>query len=72
MGAQDPEGRWPPNPSEGAHAARLNLPANVLATGVLNLGTSQLTVNTTVTIPFEIFGVPFPIVIPLDPIVVQL
>lgn len=44
----------------------------MLATGVLNLGTSQLTVNATVTIPFEIFGVPFPIVIPLDPIVVQL
>ena len=49
-----------------------SLPANVMATGVLNLGTSQLTINATVTIPFEILSIPFPIVIPLSPIVVQL
>jgi hypothetical protein len=50
----------------------ISLPANVTATGVLNLGTSQLTINATVTIPFSILGIPFPIVIPLSPIVVQL
>lgn len=50
----------------------ISLPANVTATGVLNLGTSQLTINATVTIPFDIFGIPFPIVIPLSPIVVQI
>ena len=48
------------------------LPASVLATGVLNLATSQLTINATVTIPFSIFGFPVPIVIPLSPIVVQI
>jgi hypothetical protein len=50
----------------------ISLPANVAASGVLNLGTSLLTINATVTIPFEILGVPFPIVIPLDPIVVPI
>jgi hypothetical protein len=48
------------------------LPASVLATGVLDLATLQLTINATVTIPFSILGVPLPIVIPLSPIVVQL
>lgn len=50
----------------------ISLPASVNATGVLNLGTSQLVINATVTIPFEILGIPLPIVIPLSPIVVQL
>lgn len=50
----------------------INLPAHVAASGSLNLGTSRLTINATVTIPFEILGVSFPIVIPVGPIVVQL
>jgi len=50
----------------------ISLPANVTATGVLNLGTSLLTISATVTIPFAILGVPFPIVIPLSPIVVHI
>ncbi len=50
----------------------VDLPVNVMSTGVLNLATSQLTINATVTIPFAILGVPLPIVIPLSPIVVPL
>lgn len=50
----------------------VSLPAAVTATGVLNLATLQLTISATVTIPFSILGIPFPIVIPLSPIVVQL
>ena len=50
----------------------ISLPANVAATGALNLATSQLTITATVTIPFEILGIPFPIQIPIGPIVVQL
>lgn len=50
----------------------ISLPAHVSATGVLNLATSQLTISATVTIPFSILGVSFPIVIPLSPIVVHI
>lgn len=50
----------------------ITLPAQVDATGVFNIPTSKLTINAKVTIPFELFGIPLPIVIPLDPIVVQL
>ncbi len=48
------------------------LPLDVTATGVLNLASSQLTINATLSIPFEILGNSFPIVIPLSPIVVHL
>ena len=50
----------------------INLPAKVAATGVLNLGAGTLTINATITIPFEILGVSFPINIPIGPIAVQL
>ncbi len=50
----------------------ISLPASVNATGVLNLATSKLTINATVTIPFSILGIPLPIVIPLSPIVVAI
>ena len=50
----------------------ISLPANVDATGTLNLATSQLIISATVVIPFEILGIPFPISIPIGPIVVGL
>jgi hypothetical protein len=50
----------------------INLPAKVAATGVLNLGAGTLTINATITIPFQILGTSFPINIPIGPIVVQL
>lgn len=56
----------------GIDLGSVSLPATVLATAVLNVGTLQLTIYATVTIPFSILGIPFPIVIPLSPIVVQL
>lgn len=50
----------------------INLPASVNASGSLNLGTMKLTINATVTIPFQILGNSFPISIPIGPIVVSL
>ena len=46
-------------------------PSDVVATGVLNVATGQLTINATLTIQFSILGFPLPIVIPLDPMVIQ-
>ena len=50
----------------------INLPATVNASGSLNLATMKLTISATVTIPFSILGVSFPINIPIGPIVVNL
>jgi hypothetical protein len=49
----------------------ISLPARVTATGVLQVATLDLTISATVTIPFSILGVSFPIVIPLNPITVH-
>lgn len=50
----------------------INLPASVNASGQLNLATSTLTISATVTIPFSILGVSFPINIPIGPIAIKL
>jgi hypothetical protein len=50
----------------------ISLPAHVVANGVLNIATSKLTINATVTIPFSILGISLPIVIPIGPISVSL
>jgi hypothetical protein len=56
----------------GIDLGTIAFPATATATGVLNLATSQLSIDATITIPFTILGVSFPIVIPLSTIVVQL